>query len=231
MANCQFECKLKNETFFSEDNALFVNPIDIDQSKVNSSLVFSSFLGISLGLIAICFVKGNPLDQHILFYAPLISTILFFSLLVAQWINKDWDLSFESSFKGKINDGFDNKDVLNIYSLNCGFWICMSFIITFYTGIIILQSKKNDVIIESRHGLIFNFILLIIPFICWFIIYGNTRGVLCENEDVNAPKTSDGTLPVCRIQEDYLIIIQTIYGILICGLITILSIIVYSLYY
>ena len=47
MADCQFECKLKNATFFSEDNALFVNPIDIDQSKVNSSLlVFSASIFI-----------------------------------------------------------------------------------------------------------------------------------------------------------------------------------------
>jgi len=228
MTDCQFECLLHNNDQIhdkSKNNFSLINPLFIDDNSIITiNLCMASLIGFGFAIAAILLAKGNIFKKWIW---PILAFLSITGGVIGIGVvSKDFNDAIDKNKKEMDMD--DN--IIHIYYLNMAFWACWTFLSIFILGISILSSYGLHVIIEGSLGIFLNYALLLIPPICWIILLVNTKNINCKpkgydnNNDIPA-----GKLPICDVNEDYTILLQNIYGLLICGLIVILGLIGYSL--
>tara|TARA_B100001093_G_scaffold416424_1_gene407096 strand:- start:978 stop:1664 length:687 start_codon:yes stop_codon:yes gene_type:complete len=222
---CKFTCSLNDHIDDKNPKvSSLINPLFIDDKHISLPLVGSSILCIGISLITILLAKGKIFEAKFFL-------VLSFLLIIAGGVILGF---FYNKLKEKITD--KNKElnfkesVKQIYKLNIAFWGCWSFLFVFTLGMSILSSYGLHVIIEGNlFGICLNYGLLLIPIICWSILYTYTKDIECKSKYFNNDEIPNGTLPICSIDENYSIALQNIYGCVVCGLIIILGIIILSL--
>lgn len=224
---CQFECKSMNENIIDDNNYLLTNPLKIDNNNVNITLGSVAGVGFFGALLFCDTAKGSIFDRF---------NWLYFFILIAGFCTplgiycKKMNLEIEEN-QNKNKYGDIDESIYNLYNLNILFVFIFTFLIVFIIGISVISLQKVDVIIESNKSIFLNVILTIIPMIGWIVILLNAGNIKCESTDsLNNPidLSNKGILPTCRINEDYLIYLQTWFGIVLCGLFVIIGIIFYS---